>query len=508
MYLALFENIEIFYILNVIFATILLYLVIKKSSQVSALSTLSTVRNFVIIVLLLLLFIDSISSNIKLFRENEVNQYYYLNLLLVNTTLILSSLALWMFYYRKYPKRRSYLLNFSMIALLIIMFGAIITLNIIYFSKVQSLLNLFLLEIASGKAALKLLFYLVILFSFTAICLFIAIIIIRIIRDFRNNLVEKYKKHLRDLISNYLFADTDDKERFKVRIQAFIKDNRFRKEVTIQQILNLHKGVSGNLVIDLRELYFFLNLQNISLKKINNRKWYIKAQGFREISEMQYLDLRKEIKSNINSNNLILRGEAVFATSNMYKQNSNVCFLANYKHKISIWEQINLHYNSIINKKKIENLDAILNSENESIVLFGIKIIGINKLSKYYNHLVEILSSDLGFKYNEKLRNAAYISLKNMNETDVDFLIANYYKESYKNQLQILNLLAYKPSNTFFTFLRQVLESNSDNKIRLACCKAIEALGSPLNLYLDKIIDNNDELAIYALHYRQKRIII
>lgn len=122
----------------------------------------------------------------------------------------------------------------------------------------------------------------------------------------------------------------------------------------------------------------------------------------------------------------------------------------------------------------------------------------INKLANYYNFILDTIKNNV----DEDIRYEAYQAFKSLNnDSDLDVVISNFIKEGKKNQIKILEILIAMPKSENFPFLKNVFENSEDYEIRLKSCAAIEAIGIPINLYLNSY-KNMSVFNQYVKHVR------
>src|SRR4030042_1156565 len=148
----------------------------------------------------------------------------------------------------------------------------------------------------------------------------------------RQFLLEKYQS----LIVEYLYGDTVSDEFMK------IASDRFRRQVLIDQIIDVSVNLKGDSEEKLSNLYKELGLCYVLIRKAYSRKWHLKVKGFRELAFMNIRDANEEIYKALNSVNEILRMEAQIALVRLSGENPFM-FLSHLKSPFSIYEQITLH---------------------------------------------------------------------------------------------------------------------------------------------------------------------
>lgn len=153
--------------------------------------------------------------------------------------------------------------------------------------------------------------------------------------------------------------------------------SQLSKQALIHLMINLKKSFSGQFERQIDLLYRELALYEVSLKKVKKGKWSRQAQGIRELAAMNYQEAWLEIAKLRHSRNKVLAQEAQMASIKL-AEGKPLYFLDNYTKPISLWQQINFyHYLLKINKSSLPDFQRWLSSENESVVIFSLKMIRV-----------------------------------------------------------------------------------------------------------------------------------
>ncbi len=180
----------------------------------------------------------------------------------------------------------------------------------------------------------------------------------------RQYLLEQYQS----LIIDYLFGNTSS--------DAFrkIASDDYRRQVLIDQMIDVSVNLKGDSEEKLMKLYMELNLDVDSLARARSRKWHKKIKGFRELAFMGIRDGNDEMYKSLNSRNEILRMEAQIALVRLSDEN-HFDFLSQLKRPFSLWEQITLHDLIIQHEIPVPDFQKWLNSSNPTVVMFALRMI-------------------------------------------------------------------------------------------------------------------------------------
>jgi hypothetical protein len=152
----------------------------------------------------------------------------------------------------------------------------------------------------------------------------------------------------------------------------------------MKELMSLHINYSGEIAEKLKQLFLILGFDKEVEKKLRTRFWYIKANGINIVQQMNLEQFSSTILQFVVDPNYILRSEAQVAYVNLNKRNPFV-FFDDLKYQISEWDQIKLHNALMLyENSEIPLMGKWLKSDNESIVIFSLKMIG------FYNQQEEI----------------------------------------------------------------------------------------------------------------------
>lgn len=278
----------------------------------------------------------------------------------------------------------------------------------------------------------------------------------------REYLSEKYQ----GLILDYLFGDSDP-EAFKA-----IASDTFRRQVLIDQMIDVSVNLKGDAGNKLVTLYKLLNLDRDSISRANSNKWHFKIKGFRELAFMNIKDANDKIYEALNSSNEILRMEAQIALVRLNDDNPFE-FLYHLTRPFSLWEQITLHELMVTHEILPPSFKQWLDSPNDTIVMFALRMIR------------EFRQKDAEPEVRNSLsHNSAAIRLLAVQvagDLEMRSTLGNM-KRMYKNQdynicLEIVRSMGKMPELEMMGFLKLVLDKEDDVQLQIEATKSIENMG-------------------------------
>jgi hypothetical protein len=341
----------------------------------------------------------------------------------------------------------------------------------------------------------------VILFSLTSmvITLFIALFN-------RNKMirVEKKKQALREeyqtMLVNFLFT----KEVIPEIIQNFKKvtSSRFNRRILIDQMIDLSITLTGEEKDRLKFLYLELKLDKDSYNKAMNKKWHIKAKGFRELAFMNIPTANDEIFRCLSSRNNILRQEAQFAMIRLNPENS-FGFLDDIEKRFTLWEQLNVYETITFHHLDLPDFEKLLFSKNTSVVMFALRMIKVFKINRTYNSLIKLLSHE-----NIEVRNLTIQVLGTLKLTEsLPHLKRIYKNETYDNCLAIIHAMANMPDENMLSFLKLVLDKEDDVQLQIEAAIAINKISETGPATLNGLLSSDyKNYQIIVKHVLDKRI--
>jgi hypothetical protein len=275
-------------------------------------------------------------------------------------------------------------------------------------------------------------------------------------------LMEKYQ----GLIVDYLFgtASQDDFKR--------IASDSYRRQVLIDQMIDVSINLKGEESKKLLNLYLQLNLDKDSIAKANDYRWHIKIKGFRELAFMNIRKGNDAMYRVLNSKNEILRMEALITLARLSEEN-HFDFLSNLKTPFSLWEQITLHDLIIQHNIPLPSFQKWLDSPNPTVAMFCLRMIREFKQKEAEEKVKETLL--------HPNRDVRFLAVQVAGDMEMRSTLETM-KSMYKNQdnkicLEIVKSMGKMPDPSMMNFLKLVLDKEDDVQLQIEATKAIENNG-------------------------------
>ena len=208
-----------------------------------------------------------------------------------------------------------------------------------------------------------------IVFSIASMIILLIIILLNKRRLEREEILHQYLlEKYQGLIIDYLFGNASPEE------FSAIASDTYRRQVLIDQMIDVSINLKGDEGKKLLSLYKHLNLDKDSIARANDYRWHKKIKGFRELAFMNIKDANDAIYKALNSSNDILRMEAQIALVRL-SDNDPFEFLSHLKSPFSLWEQITLHDLIIQHNIPLPSFKKWLTSPNSTVVMFALRMI-------------------------------------------------------------------------------------------------------------------------------------
>jgi hypothetical protein len=305
-------------------------------------------------------------------------------------------------------------------------------------------------------------------------------------------LMEKYQA----LILDYLFGQSSTDGFLK------IASDKYRRQVLIDQIIDVSINLKGDAGLKLQQLYRELKLNKDSIDKAYSKRWHIKIKGFKELAFMDVNDANDEIYKSLQSKNDILRMEAQIALVRLSDENPFEWLYFQVR-PFSMWEQITLHSLMIQHDIPAPKFVQWLDSPNTTVVMFALRMIREYKQTDDEDHIFEVLNhQDMDVRH-LAIEVCGQLRLNN----SLKILKSRYKFESYQNRLAIVVAMGNIADESMLGFLKLVLDKEEDVQLQIESTKAIEQLGEVGVLALNKLIESEyKNYQIIIRHVLDKRI--
>jgi hypothetical protein len=342
---------------------------------------------------------------------------------------------------------------------------------------------------------------LVILYGITFLSIFSMTILLVIIlfnrskldreKRIRGYLLEEYQR----LLMNYLFDEGSGPEAFEEL--GTVARNRPKRQLLIDQIMDLMVNLKGEIKKKARDLYFELGLKEDTMKKVRSRKWHTKIKGIRELAFMDIRDANNHLLSGLNSNNEILRMESQIALVRL-SDNNPFDWLHQMKKPLAKWDQITLVELISLHEMQVPPFKQWFHSGNISVLVFAVEMIERFEQVEAEREVIAL------FDHPEAIvRRTSYKVCGNTNFIrSLPEMRKRYAEETFENKLEILKSFAKMPDENYLGFLKSVLDDEEDIQLQILATKAIESTDEPGISMLVKLMKSKSEYKNYQIVIR------
>ena len=338
--------------------------------------------------------------------------------------------------------------------------------------------------------------YVVILYSIVTLVVLLIIILLNRNRLKREEKQRLYLKEVYQLkLMDYLF---EEEKRDEVRKDLEeIAENRFDRQLLIDQMIDLCINLKGNIKETIKELYLNLGLKEDSLKKVYSKKWHEHVKGIRELAYMNIREATEKILESLNSSNEIVRMEAQIAMVRLSDENPYQ-FLHYLEKPLALWEQVTLHELLIQHNLEVPAFEDWFKSENLSVVMFALEMTSWFKQVSSGDAIVGLFEHE-----DENVRNTAFrVSGEIKLARALPAMKQVYENETYKNKLEILTAFTRIPEEQHLEFLKNVLDTEEDVQLQILATKAMENTDEPGISMLIKLMKSKSEYKNYQIIIR------
>lgn len=338
---------------------------------------------------------------------------------------------------------------------------------------------------------------LTILFSITSMVILLVVILANRQRMERKDklhqfLLEKYQ----GLIIDYLFGNTGS-EPFRK-----IASDNYRRQVLIDQMIDVSANLKGDESKKLYELYRELGLDRDSIRRAFDFRWHKKIKGFRELAFMNIRDANAAMYKALNSRNELLRMEAQIALVSLSDEDP-FDFLSHLRRPFSMWEQITLHDLMIQHDLRKPEFRKWLFSPNRTVIMFALRMIREFRQTDAEKDMIKVFSHPSTKVKQLAIQVAGDLGMK----STLEVMKRMYKKEGYNVCLEIVRSMGKMPDLSMMGFLKLVLDKEEDVQLQIAATKAIQNMGQEGVEALNKLMSSEyKNYSIIIKHVLDKRI--
>ena len=318
----------------------------------------------------------------------------------------------------------------------------------------------------------KVLIFLIQIVAILIVVAWISIAYSLIYRNRRLKILENIEDTFADIVSRFLYNDIQNPLTL-IDIQRTLRKAGIKpqKKNNIQFLIKLmirtQRTILGTNYYKLKELYTQIPPYRVSISKMTGFGWYRKAQGIREIYEMDQSQYVEDIFRFRNHRNIYVRREAQIALV-VFLGWESLRFLPYLNREISLWQQIKIveKLHDLYPTPELQWLHKAYKTEK----LFGkqllIRIIRKFRLDEEIDFILVHLNHP-----NYEVREAAIYCIQTFVISDEKMMHVKEIFSILPNPTQQMQLLDYIFENTEIDldfYLKHLYGNNDDLKLKIA----------------------------------------
>jgi hypothetical protein len=294
---------------------------------------------------------------------------------------------------------------------------------------------------------------------------------------------DRIRKHLETWITQIIMEEAPEDIVISKKFYSIL-NNRVARQFAIDELIVCKKNFSGVVAENIIALYIQLGLKEYSLKKIATKnKWHTRARGIQELYLMDQTDVLTTIYKNTNSNNEFIRMEAQTGVIHLTGF-PGLRFLDVISYPLTEWQQLKLLEQLRLYPKKEEISEKIQNwlqSKNETVVIFALKLADEYQQFSIRKHVIDCLVHKT-----KAVRGQAIKTLVTLADENTPAILLGYFnKESFSNQVFILEAMPAIATENEYAFLLKLVDHENDT-IKLKAAVVLAAISDKALAMLEK----------------------
>ncbi|TDE06966.1 hypothetical protein [Flavobacterium sandaracinum] len=270
----------------------------------------------------------------------------------------------------------------------------------------------------------------------------------------KEKITAAYEQEYEYALITYLYAGNEE-EAISLEQQAIIDllknyaKDPFKRKILIAVLVKLKNEISGEVAESIQYLYYQTELVDYALSRLSHKKWFVIAKGIRELKQFQIKEAYDQVIIHLNHPRPEVRKEMQLYMVNLFDF-EGLTFLDLLETPLSEWDQIQLL--EVLQKLENQNISCStswLQSSNDSVILFALKLAKIYNQLEGKNEIMQLLHH-----INKEVRLEAIDVLSYLNVLEAkEILKLDLQKRSEEEQI------------AFFKMMENLYESNDESFI-------------------------------------------
>ena len=310
-------------------------------------------------------------------------------------------------------------------------------------------------------------------------------------------IVTKHQKEYESYLISYLYAGNEEEE-ISEEQQTIIDKLRscavdeFKRRIIVSILLRLRNEISGEMAEAIQKLYFQSGLISYALSRLKSKKWYVVAKGIKELTQFHVKEVHDEIVILVNHPKKEIRKEVQLYLVTLFHF-EGLKFLDVLQTQLSEWDQIQLlEVLQRFDDQELPNINPWLQSANDSVVAFALKLAKIYNQFEVKDALIALLAHQ-----QKKIRVDAINVLSHLQVIEAkDVLKNNSDKLSQEEQIEFFKLLENLFESSDETFLLAHV-THENFEIKLSALKILKILSVEKFKSLEEISAEPEYIRIF-----------
>jgi hypothetical protein len=302
-------------------------------------------------------------------------------------------------------------------------------------------------------------------------------------------------------VSEAIVYGPEDKKDDEI-FNTYSQESTFRN-LFLERLVASEKKFSGGAQEEIKKIFTDYNLENEALKKIEQKKPHLIAEGIQELTAMKIETAVPKIMPFLTHPSSQVYQEAQYAMV-VFKGFQGLHFLNDFTYIISDWQQLRLLRSINLDPDQCQQVVNVwLDSQNTSVVIFALRLLRKFQMLPFYekaNGLLNHPAVDVRIETVKALQ-----SLENPS-TITEF--KNIYEEQpVEVQIEILKAMKLSHDHRCVDFYKEKLNGVNLPGTKIAAAEALLSLG--YHDYLLEIIQNDSscpQLVQIIKHALQEKI--
>jgi len=245
------------------------------------------------------------------------------------------------------------------------------------------------------------------------------------------------------------------------------------RNLFLQKLVDSEKKFSGAAKNRIQDLFKEYDLRKEAIKKLTQKKAYLISRGIRELTVMEFQEAIPQIETYLSHSSPQVYQEAQYAMVR-FKGFEGLSFLDHFPTRISEWQQLRFLLSiSLLPEDSEEKIAEWLESQNDTVIIFTLKLIKKFQLLSFYPKVIGLLSIA-----SVEVRVKAVQTLMSLeNPETVEYLSGIYYDQPDEVRLEILKVIKISKDQCCIDLLKKELAEEVPSGLKVNAAQALYSLG-------------------------------